>query len=641
MARYISFAVLLAIIVVIGALFYKVMIGFFVPVFLAAVLVVVFRPLHRWVCAKVGERDHISAGITTSLILLIVLIPAGLTLTLAAIQGAGLISDVAKIPSGIQVGLAQLRKNNWMNLEYPHAEQIRNIQFRVNHLQQQVTTTSSYEALRAKEGALQGDVKDIRDELQSLPKILLEFYIRDVERHILDSRAIDVSTNDKLGEELRKVFGEAKSRVDGIVEIFHPETLLPKTSSAAKDTDLTTKEDGFEQEIETLKALKIAGDEGTFSQEDLAYIQLARSKFITTLVDWKFAIAKMKKALNKLDSVAYDELLALAKATESEEDDSIPFPQDVIEFQREALRFSETWTETKNVLTGGEWVGLLRELANPTPDQVRLATSTAIEYLQPRLLSFTGDSFAFLVRVIVGSAILLLSLYFFLCDGPAMIRTIMALSPLDDKYELELLAEFDRISRAIVLATVLSALFQGVTAGIGYYFVGMPSLILLTALTCTCALVPFVGPAIVWVPVCIYLALYGESLTPAIGLALWGTLVVGSVDNVVKMLVLHGQSQLHPLLALLSVLGGIQALGPIGILIGPMVVVLLQTLLGILRQELTKFKKPEDEESGISVADVRDLGGLIRKSKSKNKKKAETTLDPEGPEEGLQQGLSS
>ena len=60
-ARYISFAVLLAIIVVIGALFYKVMIGFFVPVFLAAVLVVVFRPLHRWVCAKVGDREHIAA----------------------------------------------------------------------------------------------------------------------------------------------------------------------------------------------------------------------------------------------------------------------------------------------------------------------------------------------------------------------------------------------------------------------------------------------------------------------------------------------------------------------------------------------------------------------------------------------------
>ncbi|HIM31482.1 MAG TPA: AI-2E family transporter, partial [Planctomycetes bacterium] len=54
----------------------------------------------------------------------------------------------------------------------------------------------------------------------------------------------------------------------------------------------------------------------------------------------------------------------------------------------------------------------------------------------------------------------------------------------------------------------------------------------------------------------------------------------------IKPLVLHGQSRLHPLLALLSVLGGVQALGPIGILVGPMIVVFLQTLLKILRREL-------------------------------------------------------
>jgi len=203
-----------------------------------------------------------------------------------------------------------------------------------------------------------------------------------------------------------------------------------------------------------------------------------------------------------------------------------------------------------------------------------------------------------------------------------MVRTLMELSPLDDRYELELLAQFDRISRAIVLATVLSALLQGLVAGIGYYFAGMPSLILLTALTATCALVPFVGPAIVWVPVCFYLAFYQENMLAAGLLALWCMLVVGTVDNLVKVFVLHGQSQLHPLLALLSVLGGIQSLGPIGILVGPMVVVLLQTLLGILRTELTQFKKAEDlaMETGVQTNETKSLSGLIRKVKGLSNK---------------------
>jgi len=183
------------------------------------------------------------------------------------------------------------------------------------------------------------------------------------------------------------------------------------------------------------------------------------------------------------------------------------------------------------------------------------------------------------------------------------------------------------------LATVLSALLQGLVAGIGYYFAGMPSLILLTALTATCALVPFVGPAIVWAPVCLYLAIYQENFWAAGLLALWGMFVVGTVDNVVKMFVLHGQSQLHPLLALLSVLGGIQSLGPIGILVGPMVVVLLQTLLGILRTELTHFRKSEDSaiENTALATDPKSLSGLIRKVKGTGSSSDSESNEPESP----------
>jgi predicted PurR-regulated permease PerM len=118
----------------------------------------------------------------------------------------------------------------------------------------------------------------------------------------------------------------------------------------------------------------------------------------------------------------------------------------------------------------------------------------------------------------------------------------------------------------------------------------MEYLTLLIMLTTAFAMVPFVGPAVVWVPVCIYLAV-NDHLWAAGLLAAWGVLVVGTIDNVVKAIVLHGQSQLHPLLALLSVLGGVQALGPIGIVVGPMVVAMLQTLLGILQRELLHIEE--------------------------------------------------
>ena len=106
----------------------------------------------------------------------------------------------------------------------------------------------------------------------------------------------------------------------------------------------------------------------------------------------------------------------------------------------------------------------------------------------------------------------------------------------------------------------------------------------------------------VWIPVCCYLAFIENRPAAAVALACWGVLVVGTIDNFVKAFVLHGQSQLHPLLALLSVLGGVQALGPVGIVVGPMVVALLQTLLSILQRELLQFEQQRNSRSAATTS---------------------------------------
>jgi predicted PurR-regulated permease PerM len=191
-----------------------------------------------------------------------------------------------------------------------------------------------------------------------------------------------------------------------------------------------------------------------------------------------------------------------------------------------------------------------------------------------------------LVGALIGVAIMILSLYYFFADGPAMVDTLMRLSPLDDDYEQELLDKFGDISRSVVLATLLSAVVQGLLASVGYYFVGIDRVFFLTALTMFLAMVPFIGSAAVWVPICAWVYLYQQRAIPAALLALYCMVVVSMVDNVIKPMVLHGRSNLHPLLALLSVVGGAQALGPIGILVGPMLVALLQALLVMLNKEL-------------------------------------------------------
>ena len=236
-----------------------------------------------------------------------------------------------------------------------------------------------------------------------------------------------------------------------------------------------------------------------------------------------------------------------------------------------------------------------------------------------------------LFAFVFGIGVMIFALYYFFADGPEMLETLMHLSPLDDDYERELLHQFATVSRAVVLATVITAVVQGLLAGAGYYaltFVPHPPaqaiaqvaegevmppiagplfspeeagapekkgpvetvqlpVFLLTVLTMLLAIVPFVGAMAVWVPVTawVFFTVPGGHW-PAIAMALFGFIVISSIDNVIKPYILSGQSNLHPLLALLSVLGGVQLLGPIGILVGPMLVAFMQALLGMLRKEL-------------------------------------------------------
>lgn len=229
-----------------------------------------------------------------------------------------------------------------------------------------------------------------------------------------------------------------------------------------------------------------------------------------------------------------------------------------------------------------------------------------------------------LLSAAIGLTIMIFALYYFFADGPGMIEAVMRLSPLDDEYERELLDQFAGVSRAVVLATILSAIVQGLLGGVGYAVafawaqpsadaaaavdavVGRPAeaddhgapVFLLTVLTMVLAIVPFLGATAVWVPVSAWLMFVDpEGFWPGVGLAVYGFAIVSSIDNVIKPLVLHGQSNLHPLLSLLSILGGIQLLGPVGILVGPMLVAFLQTLLLMLRKELDGFGENDSDSS--------------------------------------------
>lgn len=253
-------------------------------------------------------------------------------------------------------------------------------------------------------------------------------------------------------------------------------------------------------------------------------------------------------------------------------------------------------TKFRSELLGGPIAAWFKQNINVDPDQLQSVVDRVRSGIGPAALGTTQFLASFFMQFSLGLVIVLVGTYYFLADGREMIESIIRLTPLDPTYIEQIVVDFANLTRAVVLSMLLAAAAQGVLAGIGYYFAGVHALFLLTMLTTLCAMLPLVGATFVWGGAALWLYLHDGRPTAAIGLAVYGTVVVGMADNLIKPMVLHGRSNLHPLAALLSVIGGVGALGPIGVFVGPMVVALLHTVLVMLRKELTSLEKKTAEQ---------------------------------------------
>lgn len=180
----------------------------------------------------------------------------------------------------------------------------------------------------------------------------------------------------------------------------------------------------------------------------------------------------------------------------------------------------------------------------------------------------------------------LMTLFFFYRDGKSLIRQIrQALRNIIGNRIDGYIDSVGTTTRAVVYGIGLTALAQALLAGIGYYFAGAPSPILLTIVTFIIALIPF-GTPFVWGGVSIWLLSQGYT-AEGIGLALWGTLVISWVDNLIRPIVISGATKIPFIIIFIGVLGGLTAFGFVGLFIGPVV---LAIGLAVWREWISNHK---------------------------------------------------
>ncbi len=192
------------------------------------------------------------------------------------------------------------------------------------------------------------------------------------------------------------------------------------------------------------------------------------------------------------------------------------------------------------------------------------------------------------------SFITFFSLFYLFIDGKRFLKVIVRFSPLKDKYEELLLQKFVSISRATIKGTSLIAIFQGVIGAILFGATGVSSPVLLGILMTISSVIPTVGSGLIWVPVGIIMILIGYPAKGIIILAVGG-LVIGSVDNILRQKLIGRDVTMHPLLILLSTLGGLGIFGIAGFIIGPIIMALFLALWEIyffeFKEQLEEFNK--------------------------------------------------
>jgi predicted PurR-regulated permease PerM len=205
-----------------------------------------------------------------------------------------------------------------------------------------------------------------------------------------------------------------------------------------------------------------------------------------------------------------------------------------------------------------------------------------------------------LAGVIIGFFLVLLSSYFFYTEGESILRELSALSPLPARYDQEFAARFKDVIDATFRGQVMTALAQGVATGTGLAIARVPGAAFWGAVAALLSLLPMVGAAVVWVPATIYLfivASMGErGYFGAIFMLIWGVTVVSLVDNVVRPWAMKGKAQLPAIPLLFSVLGGLQAFGFVGLVIGPLVFSLLASIADIYKRSFRERKNVEGVE---------------------------------------------
>lgn len=232
----------------------------------------------------------------------------------------------------------------------------------------------------------------------------------------------------------------------------------------------------------------------------------------------------------------------------------------------------------------GEWQRLIEAQPRLMPlvawVEQRIDVAGAVATLSSRLTAAAGPLVRGSAYQLLGFCLSFYLLFFFLRDRHSALHAMRRLLPLRDAEMDHLFLRVDDTIVATVYGTLAVALAQGLLGGLMFWWLDLPAPLLWSLVMSILAAVPMLGAFVVWLPAAVFLALQG-SPGKALILILWGLMVVGTIDNLLRPILIGRRLKLHTVLAFISLVGGLLLFGAAGLILGPVILTVTRVLLEI------------------------------------------------------------
>lgn len=220
---------------------------------------------------------------------------------------------------------------------------------------------------------------------------------------------------------------------------------------------------------------------------------------------------------------------------------------------------------------------------------IALNNSTAYltNYFLEKIASILINSPLILLHLIIISFIFFLGLR----DGDKLVAYIQSLSPLSKESEKKIFEQFKDITHSVIYGQIVIGIIQGILTGIALFIFAIPNALFLTLIAILLGILPIIGPALIWIPVVVYLLAFGKGVAAVIML-FYGIFVISGIDNILRSLIVGKKTKINSGVILVSMVGGFLVFGIMGLIIGPLIIAYLLLILETYRK--TKDKKYEE-----------------------------------------------